>query len=636
MMHVAAALLALAIQHPDSVHAPEPDTMSLPPTAAQLADAYEDDVARELVRRARERRRTVDLSIDAYEAIARERISASLRVPGRDRTLYRRETATRIDWQREGPIRLEVLGAREVIPPVRGAPQIPEDLRNFVPHLAFDPVDSEVLLRLDDDFLRNPLAPNGERHYRYASGDTTQIRLPDGRTVRLVELRITPRRAVFHLLQGSFWLEQSTNAVVQAVFRPARPYDLEEDEDEDVPGFLKPVRFQLDYVTLEYAFWDFRWWLPRTLAAEGVLQVSSLLKMPFSYSRRYSDYEVEGDPDRPRVIAVRDSTGDVPCFPSGSMTINVRTEDDDPGTVSERRATVDPATAAQAAADSTRGHASMSPDTTQSDSTRAAGMTHADSAAHTDSTATERRGMHVDEETGRGTDRCGRVLQVDLPPDSAMLLASEYLPPSIYEPDESWEREIERVRELAELLGIEQSPWQRPEPTFAWGFGAPGLVRYNRVEGLSLGARADLDLGRLRFDGTARVALAEPRPDVELAVTRPTIAREYRLSAYNGIREVDLDTRAFGIGNSFNALILGRDDGEYYEALGASLQVRPALTRPQWYALRAFVERHNAVETETDFSLPGLFDDGRVFRPNIVAADADLFGGELRLGAGFG
>src|SRR5690606_27841282 len=104
--------------------------------------------------------------------------------------------------RREGPIRLEVLGAREVIPPVRGAPQIPDDLRNFVPHLAFDPVDSEVLLRLNDDFLRNPLAPNGERHYRYATGDTTEIRLPDGRTVRLVELRILPRRADFHLIRG--------------------------------------------------------------------------------------------------------------------------------------------------------------------------------------------------------------------------------------------------------------------------------------------------------------------------------------------------------------------------------------------------------------------------------------------------
>ena len=224
MLHtLTAALLALTIQqNADSARPERPDTSSLPPSAAQLANAYEDPVARELVRRARERRRTVDRSIDAYEAIARERISAGLRVPGRDRTLYRRETATRVEWKREGPIRLEVLGSREVIPPVSGAPQIPSDLRNFVPHLAFDPVDSEVLLRLNDDFLRNPLAPNGERHYRYRSGDTTEIRLPDGRRVRLVELRIIPRRADFHLLQGSFWLEQETNAVVQAVFRPAR------------------------------------------------------------------------------------------------------------------------------------------------------------------------------------------------------------------------------------------------------------------------------------------------------------------------------------------------------------------------------------------------------------------------------
>src|SRR5690606_39186977 len=98
----------------------EPDTSSLAPSAAHLESAYRDETARSLVARARERRRTVDRSVDRYRAIAREHIWAGLRVPGRDRTLYRRETATRIDWRREGPIRLEVLGAREVIPPVRG------------------------------------------------------------------------------------------------------------------------------------------------------------------------------------------------------------------------------------------------------------------------------------------------------------------------------------------------------------------------------------------------------------------------------------------------------------------------------------------------------------------------------------
>lgn len=638
MIHIAATVLVLAVQQPDSARpapdsilpAPDslqtaPDTSSLPPTPAQLADAYEDDVARSLVRRARERRRTVDHAIDAYSAVARERISAGLRVLGRDRTLYRRETATRIDWKRDGPIKLEVLGAREVIPPVKDAPQIPADLRNFVPHLAFDPVDSEVLLRFDDDFLRNPLAPNGERYYRYRSGDTTEIRLPDGRTVRLVELRILPREADFHLLRGSFWLEQETNAVVQAVVRPSRAFDLEEEEeDEDVPGLLKPIRFDIEYITLEYAFWGFRWWLPRTLAAEGMLQLTALLKLPFGYTLSYSDYEVKGDPTRPRTVAVRDSTGRLPCTAGGEMTIDVGVGDDE-----------EPPTAAATDKPVT--------DTAETDPARAdtavsyAAAADAAPTPAADSADVERGDWHVDEATGRGVDRCGRVLQVDLPADSATLLASEYLPPTIYETDADWEAELRRVRQLAELLGaMEEAPWREPEPTFAWGLGAPGLVRYNRVEGLSVGARTELDLGRLRLDATGRLALAEPRPDIELGVTRPTFARRYRLSAYHGVREVDPATRGFGIGNSFNALVLGRDDAEYYRALGASLEVGPAPTRPQWYALRLFAEHQDAVETETDFSIPALFEDNRAFRPNIAADEADLFGGSVLLSGGIG
>jgi hypothetical protein len=99
---------------------------------------------------------------------------------------------------------------------------------------------------------------------------------------------------------------------------------------------------------------------------------------------------------------------------------------------------------------------------------------------------------------------------------------------------------------------------------------------------------------------------------------------------------VDPTTRAFGIGNSFNALVLGRDDGEYYEALGASLSIRPSLLRKQWYDLRLFAERHDDVATETDFSVPGIFDGDRAFRPNMVADEADLFGGELVLSAALG
>lgn len=623
---VAALVLVIQQPDPDPVR-PQPDTLSLPPTAEQLADAYEDETARELVRRARERREVVDRSIDAYSALARERISAALRVPGRDRTLFLRETATRIDWRREGPIRLDVLGAREVVPPVQAAEQIPEGLRNFTPRLAFDPENSEFLLRLNDDFLRNPLAPDGERHYRYRTGDTTEIRLPDGRAVRLVELRVTPRRSDPHLLRGSFWIEDETAAVVQAIIRPARVFDLA--EEEDVPGLLKPIRFEIEYITLEYAFWDFRWWMPRTLAAEGVFQFTRLLKMPFGYTLTYSDYRVEGDTTKAAEIAERDPRGRAPCAVGGGLAISVRI-----GSGLGRPQPPEDSVHAGGAAGAQR------PNMAERDTMRV--DTAALDTAATDTTAADtararRRGWTMEEETGIGVDRCGRELRVDLPADSAALLASDWLSPTIYESDDGLAGELRRVRALASLLGrIDEAPWRRPEPRFSWGPGAEGGLRYNRVEGASIGARVDLDLGRLRMDATGRLALARPRPDVEFSVARPTLARDYRLALYNGVREVDPTSRAFGFGNSFNAFFIGRDNGEYYRATGASLEVRPSAVRPQRYALRLFAERQAAVRTEAEFTVAKLWDRDRAFRPNIAADRADLFGAELTLAGGLG
>jgi hypothetical protein len=394
---------------------------------------------------------------------------AGLRTLGRDRTLYARETATQIHWRRQGPVQLQVLAAREVVPPVKGAPQIPSGLKNFVPHVAFDPVDSEILLLLNETGLRHPLADNAESQYRYRSGDTLQIRLPDGRSVRLIELVVQPRRATFELIQGSFWLEEQTDAVVQAVFRLARAWDMtvdaeDDDDDDDLPGIFKPVRFDLEYVTLEYAFWDFRWWLPRTIAAEGIFQASRLFRMPFSYALTYSDYAVEGDPTRPRLAVAPDSMKYVGCdIPSGmSIQIGISNNDSEPDPEEMER---------------------------RREARRVARMT-ADSVAAASGDTTP-RAQAVDEETGLGRDECGREIRVTIATDSSELMTSEYLPPSVYDTGGDWEAEIERVRRLADMLGeLEEVPWQRPEPTFAWGLGAPGLVRYNRVEGASIGARA--------------------------------------------------------------------------------------------------------------------------------------------------
>ena len=167
------------------------------------SDAYHDERARQLVRLARERRLMVDRSITHYQATAKERISMGLRMRMRDRLFYRRETASRIDWKRGGPINITVLGAREAVPVVTPKIQVPRDLQNFLPRLAFDPMDTESLLRVDTTDLRHPLSDNAELHYRYRTGDSTRISLGE-RSIKLIELRIEPRRRDFHLIERIF------------------------------------------------------------------------------------------------------------------------------------------------------------------------------------------------------------------------------------------------------------------------------------------------------------------------------------------------------------------------------------------------------------------------------------------------
>ena len=70
-------------------------------TPAGDSAAYLDAGARRLVAAARTRRETIDRSITAYRTRMRERIGVGIRALRRDRMLYRREIALRIDWRRD-------------------------------------------------------------------------------------------------------------------------------------------------------------------------------------------------------------------------------------------------------------------------------------------------------------------------------------------------------------------------------------------------------------------------------------------------------------------------------------------------------------------------------------------------------
>jgi len=545
------------------------------------SSAYADPVARRLVAEARTRRETIDRSITGYRTTMRERIGAGVRALRRDRMLFRRELVLRIDWRRDTIGRIDVIGARQAVPAVRPQVELPDDLKGDVADYAFDPADDRLTVgfggsesRDTEDStkgrrrsmrLGHPLAPGSEANYRFAVGDSSVLAFPDGRTIVLRELRVMPRRVAFELMTGSFWIDEKSHGVVRALFRPARPFDLEEDGDEDdvedVPGFVKPIRVEVRFISIDYGLWDGRWWLPRLIAFDGVATAGSWLQMPMRYERLYDDYEVTGDTATrrtarpPRATAAADSTARAQCHEQADTLTQQRIE------------------------------------------------------------CVCRNG------------ECLRFT-VNIPTDTAALLGSTELPPAFSGMGDTLISTGE-MQELAHGLGrLPEAPWQFQAKPPRWG-----LARYNRVEGLALGARGELDFGRLRLDGTARVAFADGEPDLEAGVTRETGTARLRLSVYRRLNGVDPEAGSLGIGNSLSALFLGRDDGDYSRSAGLALTALPAITAPQSFSVVVYAERQRRAAKRTDFSLAHTLHSDHVFRSNVVADSADQLGAAVTLRA---
>lgn len=521
------------------------DTIPLVPDSAAMATAYADAETRELVRLARGQRGVIDASVFHYSASARQRFSVGVRALRRDRVLYRREFASTVEWWRDRPSVVVVEGAREVAPVAFADPRVPEDLTSWAREFIPSPGDDRLWVNpVGGGFAWHPLIEGGEALYRYSLGETTVIRLPDGRELSMVELRVTPRERHVRLVTGSFWIELDHHAVVRAVFRPAREFDLERDlpdldpeeasESSDIPGFLKPIRFDARYITVDYGFWELRWWMPRLMAFEGWVQVGAV-RMPITMELEYSDYTVAADryglPELPPLM--RELAGDSSAEPRP--------------------------------------------------------FTHG--------------------------------VRVVVPDDTLSLLESPRLPRSIYSPDELAMSESE-IRDLADRVGaLPPPPWEigRPRITPPWTLGSQ-LLRYNRVEGASAGARLDWDLGRARLDLTGRLGTADLSPRAELGLEVPRLDRTWRVAGYHRLAAVNPSTRPFGLGNSLSALVLARDEGQYYQASGAELAVAPEPGRAR-YDVRVYAERQRAVERETNFSLAHVTGAGG-FPQNIMADEA--------------
>lgn len=561
-------------------------------------DAFLDPTAEALFRSAQNSWLGIDSTVVRYTAVIKQRIAAGIRTPLKDRTLYRNESAVRAFWDRDHDALVQVLGARSQHPGREKARA--EGNLGWLDELTIDQpfepggdrlffgisndAEEEVTNPEESDFwIYHPLAAGSDTLYRFQSGDTLTLSLPDGRRLRTIQLDVLPREADVHRIAGTLWVEAEEGALVRAVFRLSRELDVIRDipevreeseagEFDRVPGVLKPWIFRMNLVALEYSFWDFRVWLPRSMRMEGEVEVG-VLKMPISFD---VSYDIEQ-------VTTQDEVAEAPGAGGEERHFESRAE------AMAFLATL---------------------------------LTDADGVPY----------KAAGNVTRRSGNRMSRYL---IPEDESLLERSRHLPPPIWDdaPGFTSEEELsDMVQALADLppVPMQGVPWD-----FNLGWARHDLLRYNRVEGPALGGRFDATfgsfMGPLDFRASGFFGFGDLEPKVRLELERSGVKRRVALGAFREIRPTDLRGRYLGLGNSLNALLFGRDDGEYFMATGADLHWRSPEAEREAFRFRAYAERQDPVYRATEFALIHALDDGWDFRPNLEAREVEEAGGELYL-----
>jgi hypothetical protein len=247
------------------------------------------------------------------------------------------------------------------------------------------------------------------------------------------------------------------------------------------------------YVTLEYGLYEERWWMPRYVAIDASGAMGSWLGVPVRIERVYEDYEVEGGTPRAEGVTFR---------PAG--TVERRDDEPRPDSVERRRTADSVRTARRACIDLARRD---SPDGAEGRRARRARMRD----------CTRRAG--------------DSSLVVIIPEDTLSLLTSAELGAPILDMGDLIDEGD--LRAFRDALGtLPQAPWDRRLELPRGVSSALRHARYNRVEALSLGLGARLDLGRLAIAGTARLGAADLVPNGELAISRRTPNAHVGLGAY--------------------------------------------------------------------------------------------------------
>jgi hypothetical protein len=335
------------------------------------------------------------------------------------------------------------------------------------------------------------------------------------------------------------------------------------------------MKAEVTAIAVEYGLHEGRFWLPRLRLAEGNAQVS-FMHVPFKMEESFKYASVNGKDSLPPIKIAQTP-------PRARMPDSLTDEQQQ-----EWRDSVRAASRARVRASNDsirRGLKTATRHTSQCDTSDVQISTR----TRYDSTL---------------------PIAIKVPCDVSKLENSPDLPPSIYDPGEELfgTKDLDALK--AEALSLSaQAPLQfnlslLPPPTISFG---PSLMRYNRVEGFSVGASAEQQLGGgYSVTALGRIGFADLEPNVELTATRTNLTESVSLSGYNHLVSASDWGHPLSFGSSFSALMFGRDEGFYYRASGAELTTSRDTpfggARVEW---RAFVEQQRTAAVKTNFALNG-------------------------------
>lgn len=560
----------------------------------------------ELVARARAARYQQDSALQDYTAMAKQRWSIGIGVApalglgpiGRVRLAARLESVARIGWHHATGAWAELLGARAVAPIVGEVDPSPED-NDFaisIPYYpgrdALWPADELVeAMPGNEGLFAHPLDPHNDALYRFALGEPVDITLPGGRRIRLRELLVRPVRPDSRLIVGSLWVDASSGALVRAAYRPSVAVDMWpymepnfDGDERDMIERLGPFEGRIEEILIEHGLYEERFWLPRVRIAhaEGTAKgarATISIEQTFEYER-------------------------VRALPPGV------TQAPQPSRDSLRRWGDD------------RDHRHLDDRWLVWEGDRRRVHTCRETG---DSTTPEfrpdslmRRNDLVTMSTVEGL----RV-RVLLPCELNSLLTSPTLPPSIYTRSDELFTETdfaELRKEAAKALDLSSQAEWSPQPTrYRYGIDG-GLLRYNRIEGLSAGLRAERELGKgYAGDALLRLGTADLEPNVELTLRRANGHGDLRLAGYRRLDTANDWGNPFGLASSLNAILLGKDEAFYHRTLGLELGgTYRRISGGPAVAWRLFTEQHRTADVGTHFSFARIADGSR-FQPNVAA-----------------